>query len=260
MTAYLNEIWRSRYFWFALVRVDLRSRYRGSVLGMGWSLLHPVAMTFIFTVVFCKLFNSDPLYYAPYVLTGMALWTFLLNSALQGCECFFRAEGYIRQHPAPLAIYPLRTTLALVFHFFIALSLAILLSFLSWDNVSIAGLLSLPASLLLILMLSWSLAILGGLANVYFRDTRHLVEVGFQILFYLTPVFYNADVLGNSHLAEMLRWNPIVPFLDLLRKPLLHHTVPSMLVYTKACIIVTITAATAAYALSRMERRLVFHL
>jgi lipopolysaccharide transport system permease protein len=260
MTAYLREIWRSRYFWSALVRVDLRSRYRGSVLGMGWSLLHPVAMTAIFTMVFCKIFHQDPYYYAPYVLTGIALWTFLLNSAVTGCECFFRAEGYIRQHPAPLAIYPLRTALSLAFHFCIALGLATVLAFLSWDNVSLRGLAFLPVTLLLVVLLGWSLAILTGLANVYFRDTKHIVEIAFQVLFYLTPIFYNADLLGQSHLAELLRWNPVVPFLDLIRKPLLHHTAPSMLLYAKACTIVLMAMGTAAFALSRMERRLIFHL
>src|SRR5262249_18391644 len=56
MQAYLGAIWRCRYFWLSLVRMDLRHRYRGSVLGLGWSLLHPIAMTAILCTVFHHLF------------------------------------------------------------------------------------------------------------------------------------------------------------------------------------------------------------
>jgi ABC-type polysaccharide/polyol phosphate export permease len=260
MTAYLREIWRSRYFWFALVRVDLRERYRGSVLGMGWSLLHPISMTIIFTTVFCRLFNEDPRAYGCYVLTGMACWTFLLNCTLQGCDSFFRAESYIRQHPAPIAIYPLRTVLAMMFHFLIALVLAAILATFLVKKVTLMGLLSLPLSIALLFLLGWALALLGGLANVYFRDTRHLAEVAFQILFYLTPVFYTAKVLGDGTLADLLRWNPILPFLDLFRAPLVDGMVPGPLNYAKALLIVMMASTLSMFALSRMERRLVFHL
>ena len=98
MVAYCNAVWRCRYFWLSLVQMDLRNRYRGSVLGMGWSLVFPLCMTAIFTTVFCRLFHQQPAYYAPYVLTGLACWAFFLQTALNGCLCFYTAEQYIRQH------------------------------------------------------------------------------------------------------------------------------------------------------------------
>ena len=63
MLAYCSAIWRCRYFWLSLVKLDLRSRYRGSLLGLGWSLAHPLAMTAIFFGIFCKLFDQSPAYY-----------------------------------------------------------------------------------------------------------------------------------------------------------------------------------------------------
>ena len=57
MTGYFSAIWRLRYFWMALVRIDLRNRYRRSVIGIGWSLLHPIAMTVVLCVVFSRLFE-----------------------------------------------------------------------------------------------------------------------------------------------------------------------------------------------------------
>src|SRR3954453_9848777 len=121
MGAYCTAIWRCRYFWLALVRMDVRARYRGSVLGMGWSLLQPMAMTLILTTVFSKLLGMPLAEYGPHVMSGLVCWGFLQTCALGGAHCFFQGEAYIRQVPAPLAIYPLRTVLAAGFHFCLAL-------------------------------------------------------------------------------------------------------------------------------------------
>src|SRR5690349_7634601 len=71
MQNYLRAVWRCRYFWLSLVKMDLRARYRGSALGLGWSLLHPIAMTTIICTVFCVLFKQDLRTYAPLVFSGM---------------------------------------------------------------------------------------------------------------------------------------------------------------------------------------------
>ena len=61
MYVYVRSVWECRYFWMSLVRMDLRSRYRGSVLGMGWSLLNPIFMSAILCIAFCAIFKQDPL-------------------------------------------------------------------------------------------------------------------------------------------------------------------------------------------------------
>jgi lipopolysaccharide transport system permease protein len=72
VTEYFSNIWRLRYFWLALVRIDLRKRYRRSMIGIGWSLLQPIAMTIVLCVVFSTLFKTPiPIRtYAPYLLSG----------------------------------------------------------------------------------------------------------------------------------------------------------------------------------------------
>ena len=76
VTSYFSDIWRLRYFWMALVRIDLRNRYRRSMIGIGWSLLHPIAMTIILSVVFSQLLKTPMKTYAPYVLSGLDILEF----------------------------------------------------------------------------------------------------------------------------------------------------------------------------------------
>ena len=104
VTGYLSDIWRLRYFWTALVRIDLRNRYRRSMIGIGWSLLHPIAMTIVLCVVFSQLFRiSIPITdYAPYLLSGLIFWNFFTSVMNQGCQLFF--PGRIVHPSAPGAI------------------------------------------------------------------------------------------------------------------------------------------------------------
>jgi ABC-type polysaccharide/polyol phosphate export permease len=268
MYPYLGAMWKCRFFWLSLVRMDLRARYRGSALGIGWSLLNPIAMTTILCVVFRVVFNQNLRTYAPYVFTGMTFWGFFSSVLVQGCGCFFAGESYIRQYPAPMAIYPLRTVLGSAFHFTVGLLLAVVLACCMGPPESAASsraiqLLCLPSlipSLLLLLLLGWSMAVLFGLLNVRFRDTHHLTEIGLQGLFYMTPIMYSVQDLGARRIGLVLQCNPLVPFLDLVREPILYGHVPSLATYGIASAIVFVLAGAAMLALKFEERRLIFYL
>jgi ABC-type polysaccharide/polyol phosphate export permease len=298
MIEYLRAIWRCRYFWFNLVRMDLRTRYRRSVLGLGWSLLHPIAMTAIFCVVFQTLMMPEEgvAKYAPYLLAGLATWNFIMSATMQGCHCFFQGESYIRQYPAPMAIYPLRTALGSLIHFLIALTVVVVMVCAirvviappaspaasqtqvapaspgeqsagaaarqpqcSWRRYLVTLAWLVPAVLMLLLF-AWSMAVLAGVANVYFQDTQHLCEVGFQMLLYMTPIFYPKKLLVEKGIGWMAEYNPIAAFLDLVRNPVLEGRSPSATTLTVACSTLLVAMVGAMFTLSRCQRRLIFQL
>ncbi len=259
MVGYLSGVWRCRYFWISLVRMDLRCRYRGSFLGVGWSLLQPISMTIIFCVAFRAVFNIDVPHYVPFLMSGMTFWSFIAGTTTTGCQSFFIAEGYIRQHPSPLAVYPLRIVLGTAFHYIIALTVVIAMAWYFLGLVPPVAMLSLIPSLALIGLLGWSMATLAGLANMYFQDAQHLMDIGFQVLFYLTPIMYDPKTLqGSGNLLRIIRYNPFVIFLDLLRSPLLDHQVPASSTFLAAFLIVAICTAAAGSALARCGRRVIF--
>jgi lipopolysaccharide transport system permease protein len=260
MLAYLGAIWKCRYFWLSLVKMDLRTRYRGSVLGIGWSLLHPLMMTAIICTAFGTLFNADFHKYIPFLMAGLTSWQYLVNVACQGAQCFFQGEAYIRQHPAPLAIYPLRAVLGHAFHYGVALVLVLVLGTVLRGPPGLWPLLSLVPTVLMLHLLGWSLATLLGLITVRFRDTHHISELAFQALFYLTPVIYEPDLLSQRGLGWLLGCNPVVPFLTLMRQPVLDHTVPPWQLYATAGAIVLAVSGLATLLLWHEERELIFRL
>src|SRR5262249_24910194 len=254
MVRYLASIWRLRYFWSSLVRIDLRNRYRRSVLGIGWSLLHPILMTAVLCAVFCPILRVDYRSFAPYLLAGLAFWNFLVSTASQGCHCFLQAESYIRQQAAPLAIYPLRTVLGTAIHGLAALLVVLIFTGLVQGFSSFTAVLSLVPSLAIILLLGWAVAACCGMLNVVFQDTHHLIEVLFQILFYLTPVMYPAKMLSERQMGWLVEWNPLAAFLELVRAPILDGQVPSPHAYGLAMAVVTLLMVAAGCVLARLER------
>lgn len=260
MAAYLQEIWRCRFFWLSLVRLDLRTRYRGSGLGVGWSLLRPLLMSAILCAVFHQLFHADIRDYGPYLLIGFACWTYLASVVQEGCASLLQAEPYIRQHRAPLAIYPLRTTLGASVHFALALLIVLVLSVCLRGFGHTLSLLSLAPGLLLLFLFGWSSATIASLINVHFRDTQHLSDVALQMLFYLTPVIYPAEMLRQRGLGWLVNYNPLACFLDIIRTPILDDQVPSAASFGTAALTVVVTGTAAMVILSRLQRRLVFYL
>jgi ABC-type polysaccharide/polyol phosphate export permease len=263
MLQYFAKMWACRYFWMSLVKIDLRSRYRRSILGVGWSLVRPLMLTVILCAVFQRIFDRrDTWTYAPYLLSGLALWDYITTATKQGCQCFFHGESYIRQHPTPIAVFPLRTALTESFHFLIAMLVLFGIAGYAKGGLSVAALASLIPTFALLFILIWSLATLAGFANVYFQDTQHLMDVVFQILFYATPIiYYPKDLREGTKLHFLvMHCNPLVPFFELFREPILHGQWPGAEVYAAALLIVTFLAGLAAMVCAKLQRQLIFQL
>ncbi|OAI47975.1 hypothetical protein AYO44_08285 [Planctomycetaceae bacterium SCGC AG-212-F19] len=260
MGAYVAAIWRCRYFWLSLVKMDLETRYRRSLLGLGWSLLHPIVLTVILCTVFRGIFASHTPNYALDVLTGLVVWNYLTSVAAQGCHCFLAAESYIRQAPSPLAIFPLRTALAALVHFALALVVVLGATGLLAKFPSLPALVSLLPATALLFLFAWCVALLAGFANVVFRDTEHLVQVGFQVLFYSTPIIYPAEILDGYRLGWLMRLNPLVPFIQMFREPILKDAWPDWTTFAMAAAFVLVLSLAATAVLRSLQRRLIFYL
>jgi len=260
VTGYVREVWRLRHFWLALVRIDLRARYRRSVLGIGWSLLHPIAMSIVLCTVFSQIFRVDVRTYGPFLLAGLTFWNFVVAVVGGGCQTFFLGEAYIRQQPAPLVIYPLRTTLGAGFHFLLGLGVVLLVAWCLVGCPNLVVLLSLLPTLTLLFVLGVSLSVCSGVINVLFQDTQHLVDVLLQILFYLTPIIYSIDLLEQRNVGWLVGLNPMAAFLELIRAPILNGQFPSLHAILLASGFTALVAIAAAAILARMERRMIFYL
>lgn len=262
MTGHLAATWKCRHLLLSLVRLDLRQRYRRSVLGIGWSLLNPIAMTAVFTLVFSNLLGGgDPIGYAASVLAGVAVWGFLRDSTLSGCRCFMANESYIRQSPMPYTVYTLRTVLGQAIHSAIAVVVvAVLLAGYQEDPAVLLRLGLMVPGLVLAFLAAWALATLAAFATVFFHDTAHLLEVAAQLLFFLTPIMYTRKLLDDKDMGWVVDVNPGSWMLDLTRAPLLTGDLPGADLYLACVAFTAALAGLAVGAVAWLQKRVIFHL
>lgn len=274
MIQHLTAIWKFRHFLLSLIKLDLRLRYRRSVFGIGWSLLNPIAMTIVFCLVFTTILgNNDWRFYAPYLLSGMAIWGFIRDSATNGCRALLNNESYIRQSPLPYGLYSLRTVAGQAIHFLIAMVVVLVLCMvlIPGSNPRAGGpppgaldvLSMLPVvlpGLVLTFLFAWSVATITSFTNVYFQDTQHLMDIGAQIMFFLTPIMYPASQLSERGLKWLLDLNPVNLYLEMLRIPLLTGHTPSLQLYLVATLVTGSAVGLAIGTVTWLQRRVIFHM
>jgi ABC-type polysaccharide/polyol phosphate export permease len=261
MIQHLTAIWKFRHFLMALVKLDLRLRYRRSVLGIGWSLLKPLSMTAVFATMFTGMLGGgDPARYVPHLIIGMAVWEFLRECLVTGCKSLVAGEAYIRQSPLPYGIYPLRTVLGQAIHSSIALGIALVVTFIYRPETNPLGILYAIPGILLMFFSAWSVATIFSFLNVYFQDTSHLLEVGAQLVFFLSPIMILPELLASRGLQWLMDINPVAMFLELIRTPIMNGVAPPPLLLLSAVGFTAILGALAVGTTAWLQKRVIFHL
>ena len=265
MIDHMKAVWTFRYFWLSLVKMDLVTRYRRSVLGIGWSMLHPLAMTTVLCVVFSH-FNADPTkpdawrLYAQRTLAGLAVWEFLRNTLVLGCKSFLQNEAYIRLSPLPYGIYPLRTVMGNSIHLLITLTvLVILVAVLGTVYVQPTIWAVFPA-IILAMLFGWGIATIAAFATTYFHDVSHLIEVAAQAFFFLTPIMYEPKLLIDQQLGWLVTVNPVYVFIEIIREPLVSGIIPDWDRYAYAGGMTATSVALGLGTIGWLQKRVIFQL
>lgn len=261
MLQQVTAIWTYRYFWLSLVKMDLVTRYRRSFLGIGWSLLTPLAMTAVYCIVFSQLNGADWKIYAQRTLAAIAVWELLRNTLVQGCKSFLQNEAYIRLSPLPYGIYPLRTVMGNAVHFLI--TMVVLIAAVAVLNPTVYLHSTIGASfpgILMALLFGWGIATIAAFATTYFHDISHLIEVSTMAFFFLTPIIYGRELLDNKDLGWMVDINPIYVFIEIIREPLVSGIIPDWSRYAYAGGLMLASVGMAFGVIGWLQKRVVFQL
>ncbi len=260
----MQSIWTFRHFWMALVKMDLRTKYRRSVLGVGWSVLNPIMMSAVLMLGFGKILAPGrPLSeYGAYLLSGLCTWEFMRNSMSIGCHALTQNEPYIRQCPLPYGIYPLRTVAGTGIHFLITLVVTVGISCaLMNDTFPLRNAWLLVPTVGLLFAFCWSLAAIFAFANAYFHDTQHLTDVFMSLMFFLTPVMIMPQADGaGSYLNVLNEYNPFNVFMKLVRHPLFNDTYPPAELWLQAAGLTAILFALACSVVGALQKKVIFQL
>ena len=263
MIGHVKTVWAYRHFWMSLVDLDMRNRYRRSVLGIGWSLLQPLTMTAVFCVVFSELMGMGSTWktYAPFLLCGLCVWDYVRNSVVGGSTSLIQNEPYIRQVPLPYTIYTLRAVLGNAIHFLIGLGVVLALISILRGNLSVfITTWAIIPGMILVTAFAWGMATVAAFVTVFFRDVKHVLEVGSQIFYFLTPILYPRDWLDKKGLSFLADLNPVNTYLELIRTPLVDGIIPHWTMYLYGVLVAVGAVLLGAGTTAWLRQRVIFHL
>jgi lipopolysaccharide transport system permease protein len=218
-----SRLWRLAV---ALGWLDIRLRYRGSMLGPFWLTISTGIMVAALGVLYSTLFKMDLKSYLPFLALSQVLWGFLAALVSEGCTAFTEAEGVIRSVRMPLFLFSVRTLIrnliALAHN--VVVIVVVFTVFSVWPGWD--ALLAIPG-LLLWMLDALALTLLLGTFCARFRDIQPIVNSVMQIAFFMTPVIWKPEQLSSEAVAR-LPWNPFYDLLEIVRAPLLGSSVTDM--------------------------------
>ena len=217
----VREIWDRRELLWELVWKEIRLRYRRSALGFLWSLLHPLLMMGVFTLVFSrfpKIMGELPVPYYIFFLVGYLAWNYFSVSISNSHMSVIANATLVKQVYFPRQALPLAAVIANFFHIVIAFALLILFLFAFTPYLSYR-VAFFPVVILIESVLILGFSLLLSSLNVFFRDVGQILEVVLTFWFYLTPVFYPLSIFGpeDHWLVSMLKLNPLTEVVALYR-------------------------------------------
>jgi len=221
----LQEIWRYRGLLQNLVVRDLKVRYKNSVLGVLWSLLNPLLMMMVFTIVFTVFrYNSIP-HFPAFVLIGILPWNLFVSSIMAGTNSIVVNAPLITKVYFPREILPIAVVLSNTVNFLLALLVLFPVLFLQGLPITIHAL-WIPVILLIQICFMLGLVFIFSTMQVFYRDTIMVLDVLMLAGFFLTPIFYPLETIPATKdvwglvlpVHRLVRWlNPMASIIDSYR-------------------------------------------
>lgn len=196
-----------KFLVFNLVSRNLKIKYRRSLLGLLWTLAHPLAMTAIYYFVFKVILQVKMAHYLVFMLSGVLTWSFFSATLSEGLESLVGNFGLLTKVPIPIQVFSYVGTITNVVTWI--LSLPVLLS-AAWISGTGMGwsLFVLPYFVVLLFLVSYGVSLILSMAFVFFRDLRHILGLGLQLWFYATPVIYDESMIPEKY-KWLLNLNPV---------------------------------------------------
>ena len=245
---------RAHRVWMLLAKMDIRQRYRRSVIGPFWITIAMVIWILAIGPLYGHLLGIGSEEFIPYVAMGIITWGLISGVLLDGAGAFVGADNLVRSVRLPYTVHVLRViqrNLLIFLH-----NLLAFVPFMLWLHIvpQWTWLAAIPG-LALILLAAIPAAFLLGTLSARYRDLQQMIASIVQLAFFMTPIFWKADQLGHrSYFAD---YNPFQVMLEVVRRPIVEG-IPPTTAYLKMLLLIVILYVVAAPFFASYRRRLAF--
>ena len=261
MTVYA-DLFRYRELFGSIFRRDLRAKYKGSMLGLVWSLAHPVVLMLVYLLVFSvmlKIQTADYEHYWLFLLAGLPVWVFFATSLQSAARSLLENANLIRKVRFPRQLVPLSIVATQLVGFAVMLAIVVTLSLIYVPAARDTVWLAIPLAVLAVCLVAGiSLAVAS--LNAIYRDVEHLVAALLLPWFFLTPVLYSLEsipgVEDHPRLVDVVHYgNPLTPAIEAVRDPLFFGELPAAADAIYLAVSAVLALALGAFVFSRVDDR-----
>jgi len=224
MKRFVRNFVRYKDLFIELIKKDIKLKYRHSYIGVLWSMLNPLLMMVVLTIVFEALFRRQIEYFPVYVLTGRVLYAFFAEATNTALDSIHANAQLIRKVYVPKYFFPTSRVFSAFITNMAAFVPVILAMLVLGMDFSLYNLLVI-VPLLLLLVISVGVGLILATIAVFFRDMKHLYSILLTVIMYMTPIFYPESIVPERYLPIM-ELNPLFPVVRMVRDTLMHNTLP----------------------------------
>jgi len=258
VTQYVQNFLKFKPLLLELVVRDIKIKYRRSILGVLWTLLNPLLMMLVLSVVFSNIFKFDVENYPLYILSGQVIFNFFSESTSSAMSSIINNAPLIKKVYIPKYLFAISRIASSVINIMASFTALILVMIFTNAELHYTLFLSFIPILILIIFSTGVGLILATIA-VKFRDIIHLYGVFITALTYLTPVIYPISILP-ARIRFIVELNPITGMLNDFRDLILYNTVPSIGSFAKSGLIAAAALICGLYIFYKHQDKFILNI
>ena len=220
----LKEIYAYRHMLTTLVKQDISGRYKGSFFGFLWTLLNPLLMLLVYSLVFQFIFKSDIQNYPIYLFICLMPWNAFANTIATGTTCVSNNASILKKVYFPREILPLYIVISNTIQYFFSSVIIFIALLVSGVGISWYALL-LPVIVLIQAIFSLGMIMILSATNIYVRDVQYMMNPIMMIWMYATPILYSISMVPEKYI-KLYRLNPMVGIMEAYQSILYNKVLP----------------------------------
>lgn len=258
MKSYIQNLMKYKDLFIELVKKDIKLKYRNSALGVLWSMLNPLLMMIVLSIVFMTLFRNNIPNFPVYVLIGRILYQFFSEATSFAMDSIYVNGQLIRKVYVPKYFFPLSRVLSSFVTAIIALVPLVLMMVVTglpfrWINLLFI------VPLFYLLVISAGIGLLLSSVNVFFKDLKHMYSIVLLILMYMTPIFYPSSIIPEKYMPIILL-NPLYLIVEMFRDVVLYGVMPDPRAHLILIIYMIVYGISGLLVFYKTQDRFIYHL
>lgn len=249
----VKEIYRYRHMLYTLIKQDIRGRYKGTVFGFLWTLLNPLFMLLVYSVVFQFVFKSGIEHYPVYLFICLMPWNCFQNSIFMGTACISNNGSILKKVYFPREVLPIATVSSNIINYLFSAVIIFIALLVSGVGVSWTALF-LPVILLVQAIFTLGVILILSAINVYFRDVQYMMNPIMMIWMYATPILYSVSMVPEKY-RNIYMLNPMTRIMTAYQDILYNKTLPNLSSFGITAIVALCIFIIGCVVFSKLQRR-----